>query len=83
MRRARIIREYLVPRFRSGDFDGGIETVAAMVRLVDGEPLPEPWKGTPAGTQRQHPAGDPVRSDRGTGHAPCSSACGRACRAAR
>lgn len=45
---ARIIREYLVPRFRSGDFDGGIEdAVAAMVRLVDGEPLPEPWKGTP------------------------------------
>lgn len=42
---ARIIREYLTPRFRNGDFYGGInDAVEAMTKLVDGEPLPEPWK---------------------------------------
>jgi uncharacterized protein len=39
----RIISEVIVPRFRQGDFAGGItEGVNAMMRLVDGEPLPEP-----------------------------------------
>ena len=40
---ARIIREYLTPRFREGDFYGGINAaLTAMSALVDGESLPEP-----------------------------------------
>jgi len=39
----RVIQEYLVPRFRNGDYAGGIaEATAVLVRLVDGEPLPAP-----------------------------------------
>lgn len=39
----RVIQEYLVPRFRAGDFAGGIgDATAQLVRLIDGEPLPEP-----------------------------------------
>jgi uncharacterized protein len=40
---ARVVQEYLVPRFRAGDFGGGIlEATAALVKLIDGEPLPAP-----------------------------------------
>ncbi|MEO8459423.1 MAG: YgcG family protein [Dokdonella sp.] len=40
---ARIIREYITPKFRAGDFYGGIhDAVAVLTQLVDGEPLPEP-----------------------------------------
>ena len=39
----RIIQEYLVPKFRAGDYGGGIsDATAALVKLIDGEPLPEP-----------------------------------------
>lgn len=39
----RVIQEYLVPRFRAGDFAGGIgDATAQLVRLIDGEPLPAP-----------------------------------------
>lgn len=39
----RIIREVIVPRFREGDFFGGISAgVDRMIRVIDGEPLPEP-----------------------------------------
>lgn len=39
----RIIQEYLVPKFRAGDYGGGIaDATATMVKLIDGEPLPEP-----------------------------------------
>ena len=39
----RVIQEYLVPRFRQGDYAGGIvDATAQLVKLVDGEPLPEP-----------------------------------------
>ncbi len=39
----RVIQEYLVPRFRAGDYAGGIgDTAAQLVRLIDGESLPEP-----------------------------------------
>jgi uncharacterized protein len=45
----RIINETIVPRFREGDFAGGIsEGVDRMILVVDGEPLPEPerqWDG--------------------------------------
>lgn len=37
----RIVSDVIVPRFRSGDFDGGIEAgVDAMLAVIDGEPLP-------------------------------------------
>ena len=43
---SRIIREVIVPRFREGDFYGGINAgLDRMMRLVDGEPLPAPPKG--------------------------------------
>lgn len=39
----RVIQEYLVPRFRQDDYAGGIvEATAALVKLIDGEPLPPP-----------------------------------------
>ena len=42
----RIIQEYLVPKFRAGDYGGGIaDATAALVKLIDGEPLPEPMAG--------------------------------------
>jgi uncharacterized protein len=40
---ARIIREYITPRFRAGDYYGGIhDAVGAVIKLVDGEELPPP-----------------------------------------
>ncbi len=45
----RIIDETITPRFREGDFAGGISAgVDRMIGVVDGEPLPEPeqhWDG--------------------------------------
>ena len=45
----RIIDETITPRFREGDFAGGIAAgVDRMIAVVDGEPLPEPeqhWDG--------------------------------------
>jgi uncharacterized protein len=39
----RIIRELITPRFREGDFFGGISAgVDRMIRVIDGEPLPAP-----------------------------------------
>ncbi len=39
----RIIQEYLAPKFRAGDFAGGIaDATAVLVKLVDGEALPAP-----------------------------------------
>ena len=47
----RIIDETITPRFREGDFAGGISAgVDRMISVVDGEPLPEPekhWTGPP------------------------------------
>lgn len=41
----RIIAEIITPHFRQGDYDGGIEAgVEQMIRVVNGEPLPEPDK---------------------------------------
>ena len=40
---ARIIREYITPRFRAGDYFGGIhDATGALTKLVDGEELPPP-----------------------------------------
>ncbi|HVK53116.1 MAG TPA: TPM domain-containing protein, partial [Pseudoxanthomonas sp.] len=39
----RVIQEYLAPKFRQGDFAGGIADASAqLVKLIDGEPLPAP-----------------------------------------
>jgi uncharacterized protein len=39
----RIIDETIVPRFRSGDFSGGIAAgLTRMIGVIDGEPLPAP-----------------------------------------
>jgi uncharacterized protein len=45
----RIIDEVIVPAFRGGDYYGGISTgVDRMLRIVEGEPLPEPERRSPA-----------------------------------
>ncbi|MBD8898063.1 TPM domain-containing protein [Rhodanobacter sp. DHG33] len=45
---ARIIREYIAPKFRSGDYYGGItDAVGALTLLIDGESLPPPVQGAP------------------------------------
>ncbi|HKZ74067.1 MAG TPA: YgcG family protein, partial [Steroidobacteraceae bacterium] len=45
----RIVAETITPLFRQGDFFGGINAgIDQMIRVIDGEPLPEPdraWKG--------------------------------------
>ncbi|MGB6104738.1 MAG: YgcG family protein, partial [Pusillimonas sp.] len=42
----RIIREQITPRFKQDDYAGGIAAgVDSLVRLVDGEPLPDPAPG--------------------------------------
>lgn len=39
----RIITEYLTPKFRAGDFNGGlVDATGALVKLIDGEELPAP-----------------------------------------
>ncbi len=41
----RIIAEAITPRFKLGDYDGGVEAgVDQMIAVVNGEPLPEPDK---------------------------------------
>lgn len=43
---ARIIREYVTPRFRAGDFYNGIhDATTALTKLINDEPLPPPWTG--------------------------------------
>jgi uncharacterized protein len=45
----RIIGEIITPRFKQGDFYGGITAgVGQIIRVIDGEPLPEP-SGKPTG----------------------------------
>jgi len=39
----RIINEIITPKFKQGDFDGGIDDgVARIIKVIDGEPLPAP-----------------------------------------
>ncbi|ALN59265.1 hypothetical protein GLE_3923 [Lysobacter enzymogenes] len=48
----RIIQEYLGPKFRTGDYAGGlIDATAMLARLIDGEPLPEPMGAGGQGAQ--------------------------------
>jgi len=45
----RIIRDTIVPHFKTGDFAGGIQAgVDSLVQLIDGETLPAPGKGRSA-----------------------------------
>jgi len=45
----RIIDEVIVPAFRGGDYYAGISTgVDRMLRVIEGEPLPEPERRSPA-----------------------------------
>ena len=47
---SRIIDEEMKPRFRNGDFAGGLNAaVDRLIGLVDGEPLPEPSRNTGGG----------------------------------
>jgi uncharacterized protein len=47
----RIIDETIVPRFRSGDFSGGIAAgLTRMIGVIDGEPLPVPVPETSHGS---------------------------------
>jgi uncharacterized protein len=40
---ARVIQEYMAPKFRNGDYGGGLaDATGALVKLIDGEPLPAP-----------------------------------------
>ena len=49
----RVIQEYLVPHFRQDDYAGGIlAATSQLVKLVDGEPLPEPIASHPTGSDR-------------------------------
>jgi uncharacterized protein len=52
----RIVSDTIVPRFRQGDFAGGIrEGVDRMIQVVEGEPLPEPaGNSTQKGTDLRH-----------------------------
>ncbi len=46
----RVIQEYLAPKFRQGDYAGGItDATSQIVKLIDGEPLPEPVASHPTG----------------------------------
>ena len=46
----RIIDEIIVPRFKRGDFYSGIESgTAAMMQVVNGEPLPPPRRAAASG----------------------------------
>ena len=45
----RIVADVITPRFREGDFFGGISAgLDRMIRVIDGEPLPEPARRAPA-----------------------------------
>jgi uncharacterized protein len=47
----RIISEIIVPRFQQGDFHGGIaDGIGQIIRVIDGEPLPEVGAGRAGGT---------------------------------
>ncbi|MBS0570308.1 MAG: YgcG family protein [Proteobacteria bacterium] len=51
----RIIREYITPKFRAGDFNGGIvDALGALTQLIDGEALPPPLTAP----KRGQPLGD-------------------------
>jgi uncharacterized protein len=53
---SRIINEVIVPRFRDGDFPGGIEAgVDAIMKVTKGEPLPEAQRRKPPSGSSRFP----------------------------
>ena len=47
----RIVEEYIIPRFKQGDFHGGIEAgTSRMMAVIEGEPLPPPARGEGIGS---------------------------------
>jgi uncharacterized protein len=53
---ARIIREYITPKFREGDYYAGIhDATVTLTRLIDGESLPAPLEGNRAADSQQPP----------------------------
>ncbi|HTM07548.1 MAG TPA: YgcG family protein [Verrucomicrobiae bacterium] len=54
----RIIEEQITPRFRDGDFPGGIEAgVDAIMKVTQGEPLPEAQRRKPSSNFSRFPFG--------------------------
>ncbi len=54
---ARIIREYIAPKFREGDYYAGIhDATSTLATLIDGESLPAPLEGTRAADSQEAPA---------------------------
>lgn len=52
---ARIVREYIAPKFRNNDYFGGIsDAVGALTQLINGEALPAPVQGN---AEREHSRG--------------------------
>jgi len=53
---ARIIREYITPKFREGDYYAGIhDATTTLAKLIDGESLPAPLEGSRAAESEQPP----------------------------
>jgi uncharacterized membrane protein YgcG len=82
----RIIQEYLVPKFRGGDYGGGlIDGTAAIVKLIDGEPLPAPMAdNAPSAIAAAAAIGSSRSSSPSwspTSRAACCASCRRACAA--
>jgi uncharacterized protein len=51
----RVLREYILPRFREDDYAGGITAgVDRLIGLVDGEPLPAPEPARSSGTSLEN-----------------------------
>lgn len=49
----RIIEEFIVPRFRQGDFPGGITAgLDRIIGVIEGEPLPAPTAGSASGVEK-------------------------------
>lgn len=47
---ARVIREYITPRFRANDYFGGLQdATGALTKLINDEPLPPPLTEEPGG----------------------------------
>jgi uncharacterized protein len=43
----RIVSDIIIPRFKAGDFYGGIEAgLQSMIKVIEGEPLPPPRRST-------------------------------------
>lgn len=49
---SRIIREIIAPRFKEGDYFGGVSAgLDRMIRVIDGEPLPAPSRSAPGAAE--------------------------------